>query len=377
MSRKRKTGDGLPKRVYPRGKAWYYFAPEKLRDPKDDKLKSWIPLAYFSEGLPAMLTALGSLLKDKRLDQGSMAHVCTEYKARKLSGYTEETRDQYAQYLDVIASDFEEFYFAQVTTKDWADFLRNHYSEKINTARKITALAGRVFRFGISEMGLRQDNPIDQIDLSDYKPERRTILPTHDQVRAIRGAGMHSKPRKKTGKVLPNPSGPMFQCLIDMEYLCWARAIDIRTLKEAQIDGDWIRIKPSKTTRTSGRAVDIFITPQIRAIIERARDVKRGYRVISPFLFPSRKGKAYTKSGLFSMWDRARDRLGIGKDSPPEERIQFRDLRALGATDAARAGENRKAIQDRLVHTSGKTTDIYIKEAVPEKSEIAMDLPWN
>jgi integrase len=76
------------------------------------------------------------------------------------------------------------------------------------------------------------------------------------------------------------------------------------------------------------------------------------------------------------MWDRARDRLGIDKDSPPEERIQFRDLRALAATDAARTGEEKDEIRKRLVHTSSKTSEIYIKDVIPELSEIDMKLPW-
>ncbi len=46
------------------------------------------------------------------------------------------------------------------------------------------------------------------------------------------------------------------------------------------------------------------------------------------------------------------------------------------ATDAAKKGENKADIQSRLVHTSGRTTDIYIKESVPARSEIDMDLPW-
>jgi integrase len=70
------------------------------------------------------------------------------------------------------------------------------------------------------------------------------------------------------------------------------------------------------------------------------------------------------------MWDRARERAGITED------VQFKDLRALGATDAARRGDDRRDIQKRLVHTSGKTTDIYIKEAIPDVSEIDMKLPW-
>lgn len=173
-----------------------------------------------------------------------------------------------------------------------------------------------------------------------------------------------------TGKTLPNPSGPMFAALIDMTYLCWARAIDIRTLKEDQIDGDWLRLKPSKTLKSSGNAVDIFITPEINNVIETVKKIKQTYKVNTPYLFPTRKGTPYTKNGLCSMWDRAKERANIIDD------VQFRDLRALGATDAAKRGEQLEAIRKRLVHTTSKTSEIYIKETVPEKSEICMELPW-
>ena len=58
--------------------------------------------------------------------------------------------------------------------------------------------------------------------------------------------------------------------------------------------------------------------------------------------------------------------------------VVLRDIRALAATDTdtARRGENRSDIQMRLVHTSGKTTDIYIKEVIADVSEIPMALPW-
>lgn len=195
---------------------------------------------------------------------------------------------------------------------------------------------------------------------------------------------MHSAPRKDTGKMLPTPSGPMFGCLVDIAYLLWQRAVDVRMLKEAQIDGGiggYIRFKPGKTKKSSGKSVDILITPAIYEVLERARAVKKEYKVhgkplITPYLFPTRKGTPHGKSGLFSMWDRARDRLGIDKDSPPDERIQFKDLCALGATDAAKAGEKIEAIQNRLVHTSTKTSEIYIKEAVPSKSAIDVAVPW-
>lgn len=383
MNRSRKTSKGLPRRVYLRHGAWYFFSPAPIRDPKDGKLKKWIQLAHQYEGEEAMYAARAALFADKSSQQGCMPHVCGEFKAKKLGKYSKDTQAQYKQYLDVISDAFEEFQASQVTTKSCADFLRDRFGNegKHNTAQKYSALMKKLFKYVISELGLRQDNPIDQLDLSDYETERRLVLPTHEQVKQIRDAGMHSKPRKDTGKQLPNPSGPMFACVIDMTYLCWGRAIDIRMLKEAQISDDKIRFKPSKTVKSSGKAVDIVITQEIRAVIDRARTIKKAYKVkghdlITPYLFPTTKGGAYSKSGLFSMWDRARDRLGIDKDSPPEARIQFRDLRALGATDAARTGEEKEAIRKRLVHTTSKTSEIYIKDVIPELSEIDMKLPW-
>jgi integrase len=116
--------------------------------------------------------------------------------------------------------------------------------------------------------------------------------------------------------------------------------------------------------------VDIAITPQIADVIKRARAIKKEYEVISPYLFPTQKGEAYSKSGLSSMWRRAKDRAGIKDD------VTFKDIRALGATDAAKAGQDRKDIQTRLAHTSGRTTEIYIKEAIADVSDIASTLPW-
>lgn len=381
MPRKRKEGAGLPRRVYQKHGAYYFVPREPMLDPRDPaskEKKSWLYLCRIEDGEAALYTELGKLLDEKRLAAGSMPFVCAEFKAHKLGEYTDETRKDYTRYLDLIASVFEDFHAAQVTTKDCADFLRAKFKGKANTARKVAALLGKLFRYVISELGLRQDNPMDQIDLGAYKTVRRTKLPTHEQIAAIRAGGMESRPREDNGTTFATASGPMFACIIDMSYLLWARAIDIRTLKEAQIApaadgrllGGLIRIKPTKTEKTSGKMVDIAITAQIAAVIERARAIKKEYEVISPYLFPTQKGEAYSKSGLSSMWRRAKERAGVKDD------VTFKDIRALGATDAAKAGQDRKDIQTRLAHTSGKTTEIYIKEAIADVSDIAVTLPW-
>ncbi|MBN3804842.1 tyrosine-type recombinase/integrase [Paraburkholderia sp. Ac-20336] len=97
-------------------------------------------------------------------------------------------------------------------------------------------------------------------------------------------------------------------------------------------------------------------------------------RAISHRLFPCLRrrsvGTPYTRSGLNSMWRRAKAQAEVTLD------VQFKDIRAIGATDAAKRGEHREAIQTRLAHTSAQTTEIYIKEAIPETSSIDLDLPW-
>lgn len=327
-------------------------------------MKNWITLARVYQGEAVMLAALAALLGPDVATVDTMPYLCDEFKANKLKRYSSDVQDQYKQYLTVISGVFDKFLVAQVTTKDCADFLRARFKDKQNTGQKYAALMRKLFRYAISELGLRNDNPIDQLDLSDYETKRREALPTHAEIKAIRTAGFIGLDGRKT------PSGPTFACLIDMSYLVWQRAIDVRTLKESQIGATAIRFKPSKTAKTSGKVVDIAITPAIQSVIDAARAAKKTYKIISPYLFPTKAGKSYSKTGLFSMWDRARERAKITTD------VQFRDIRALGATDAARRGEKMGDIQTRLAHTSSRTSEIYIKEVVPTESIIDMEIPW-
>jgi integrase len=368
MPRTRVKNKGLPRRVYIKHGAYRFLATPKIVDPSDGKLKSWIKLSNISEGESVMYAALAKLLDDSVLNQESMSYLCEEYVKHKLHEYSKETQDQYKSFCKKIAANFAEFNVDQVTTKDCADFLRHNFKAtdkaKNNTAKKYAALLRKIFIFAISELGLRQDNPIDNLDTSHYKTGRREVLATHEQIAAIRAAGFIGRDGKKTH------SGEMFACIIDMSYLCWQRAIDIRLLKESQISNGYITFKPSKTSKTSGKQVDIYITAEIQAVIEKAREIKRKYSIISEYLFSKDDCQPYAKSGLSTMWKRAKERSGIKED------VIFKDIRALGATDAAKRGEDRADIQKRLAHTSAKTTEIYIKEVIPDKSNLKSKLPW-
>jgi site-specific recombinase XerD len=372
MNRRRTKDKDLPQRVYVKSGAYFFVPAQPMLNPATKKVQAWIRLCRVDDGKSKMLVELAKLIDEKKLAVGGMPFLCDDFKKTKLGKYEKETREQYTQYLGVIAEEFEEFHAAEVTTKEFADFLYDKFSTMPNTAQKYAGLARKLFKHAISRHGFRKDNPIDQLDMADFETSRREMLPTHEHVRLIRAAGMTSKKRKDTGKTLPTPSGPMFACIIDMTYLLWARAIDIRMLHEDQIQDGRIRIKASKTRNTSGKIVDLTITAEIQAVLDRARAIKAGYQLEEDlgYLFPSMKGTPYTKSGLTTMWDRARDRSGI------TDSVWFKDLRALGATDALKAGEKRGEISTRLSHMSEKTTEIYLKEAVAEASHIDLALPW-
>jgi integrase len=297
----------------------------------------------------------------------TMPNLCTEWKKNKLKPYTQGVRDKYERMADVISHAFQEFHAAAVTTKNCADFLRANFGDKANTARKYAGVLREMFKYGISELGLRESNPCDNLDLSDYETKRREI-----DIATARAAIAKIRTAALTGEDgLPTESGPTFQCMIDMAYLCWQRAIDVRVLRDSQIADGMIRLKPSKTKNSSGKVIDIVITPAIQAVLDRADSISKRDKKDkkeSSYLFPSRKGTPYAKSGLNSMWTRAETRAEVTFD------VTSRDLRSTGAIDAALSGEERKAIQKRLAHTSAKTTEIYLEQAIPETSEIDLGL---
>ncbi|TWI47716.1 hypothetical protein IP92_02777 [Pseudoduganella flava] len=92
----------------------------------------------------------------------------------------------------------------------------------------------------------------------------------------------------------------MFVAIIDITYLLQARAIDMQTMRHGKFESGVIHLKPRKTAKSSA-AANIVITPTIRGY-DRGRAIKRSRGIISPHLFATTKGGAYSKTGLISMW---------------------------------------------------------------------------
>lgn len=110
-----------------------------------------------------------------------------------------------------------------------------------------------------------------------------------------------------------------------------------------------ILIEPTKTRDSSGAKIAVEITPDIKAVLERARAIGN---VKSTFVFHTSRGMS--TSAIKSAWRRARDRAGV---TAP----WFRDLRPKPLSDAKHRGVSLEALRDAAAaHASVGTTEGYI-----------------
>lgn len=114
----------------------------------------------------------------------------------------------------------------------------------------------------------------------------------------------------------------------------------------------------------TGVWVEIEIVGELAQII----DAHSAAKIVRLTFVHREDGKAYTTEGLGAMFRRAAvgNALKPLKASEQVRDFGLRDLRAKGATEMYRAGTPLRTLQYLLGHKSSKTTEIYIKELVPE-----------
>lgn len=87
---------------------------------------------------------------------------------------------------------------------------------------------------------------------------------------------------------------------------------------------------------------------------------------LHPTFIRKRNGKPYTVTGIGAMFRRYCVGTGKRPADPAVRDFGLRDLRAKGATDMHRAGEDIRKISALLGHASEQTTRVYIKSLLPE-----------
>ena len=121
----------------------------------------------------------------------------------------------------------------------------------------------------------------------------------------------------------------------------YQRSTDARILGRRHIDDKLILVAPTKTRRSSGVEIEVTVTPELQAVLDRAAGISKKWKVVCPHVIHARQGTAYTRSGVYSAFSRAGARLSIKGADP-------KSLRKFAANEAKRAGYNMEEIQDAL-----------------------------
>lgn len=335
------------KRVYSKHGRWYFV----------DTTGKWHPLTRVDEGESALLRALAKRKDALAVREGSVSALWRAWWDRFKAGYAESTRADYELMFPKIDIGFEDFDVHEVTPATIFDFV-HQWADTPRQANKYLALLSMMFRFACAPLRLRNDNPCDQVDPLDTGPKRTRYI-TDREFHKIRAGARKSKSGAKV------PSGEMIVCAIDLAYLTFQRQGEIRRLLWTDMDDEWIRFRPAKTESTTGAKVRWRRTPEINAVLERARKIGK---VKSLFVIHNLKGQPYTKSGVETAWARACERAGV-------EDAHFHDLRAKAQTDAKAAGYTMEQIRDGATHADTKTTEGYIKRREELESRIDLPLP--
>jgi len=130
---------------------------------------------------------------------------------------------------------------------------------------------------------------------------------------------------------------------IELAYATGLRVGDLCRLRWQDLDGF--------ETRKTGERLGYETTDGFDALLARARALQA--RVGSLYVLCDAAGRPFTRKVIAHRWHKARTLAGV-----PD--VQFRDLRAAGATEKDRT-EGHAAAQKFLGHRNAATTDRYLR----------------
>lgn len=355
------------RRVYVRDGSYYWVQPYTER---------WKKLCRVEDGEVRMLERLAAekAKVEKIGGTGNIPHLVDKYVRLHQKDHKEKAWPAYGRY---VKRGFADVDIDQMDVPYVRQFLKDNWKDKPHMQRVMRAFLSGFFDWCIDQR-LMTTNPCRDVKLK--KPKPRTTLISGDHFAAIRECMLtftyERGGRQLTAKV---PTGPMMQCFIDLCYLTAQRSTEIRNLRWTVDPKDpdscsWvdraagvIHFRPSKTEDSSGVSVDFRITPEIEAVLERARGIGRvkGVHVIH-----TKKGQPYAANSALKAWKVAKKRAGL-----EDARYTIKDIRAMALTDAENAGYDIEALKETAAHTNEKQTLDYIKSRNVPTSEIRLHVP--
>lgn len=336
---RKNLGQKLPKRVYLRGRSFYYVhaASKRWENLGSDLSKA----AIVADSYNANKSTAGTM--NYWFDQW-LKELASQVRAGALA---ERTEEDYTKNVIFLREFFGDMHPSLVNTADVQAYLVIGRDEDrpIRANREVAALSS-CFRWmkSLNKGGVK-NNPCKGVIKNSE--ESRTRYVTDAEYRKV-----HSK----SSAVLRAWAETIYRTLQrPSDVLTWTRSKNI-------IEEDGIVYLTFRQSKT-GAPVKIIVAPMLEEIFERLRVERERQKVKSDFLFPTENGKQYTRSGITSIWSRATKEAGV---------VDFGvyDAKSKGATDMYLAGTPLETIQFLCAHDSVRTTERYVKSRIVRAVEI-------
>ena len=308
MGRSKKHDRHLPARMRFKHGAYYRVVRDRwtpLGKHFGAALKQWAAL----EASPPVVTTVGQALDAYLMDELPQLADATQVEYRRMSAQLREV------FGDTPLDEVEATHIAQYLHKR---------SARVQANREM-ALLSSVFAYAM-RLGFAKANPCRGVRRN--KEARRTRLPTGPELAALLLA-----------------ASPTLRAMIELSLMTGMRKRDLLKLAIADLSPRGIEVCTSKTATPVCFTWDVAL----RALV----DGVKGSRQIGP-LFITRRARGWTSSGLDSVWDRLRAKVGITA-------LHWHDLRAWALTMADRT-RGREYARLLAAHQDAATTDIYLRD---------------
>lgn len=314
--RPRKKDRHLPACMYQKHGAYYLVRKgkwERLGTEYQDAL-----LAY------AKRMATGTLGGMPALIDRAMAHHRKKVK--------ENTAKQYEAAAERLKTIFAEFEPHQVLPKHVAA-VKMELADTPNMCNRILSFLRIVFNYALEWQEV-DSNPC--IGISRHQEGRRDRYITDAEFAA-----------------LLNAASPYIRCILEMCYLTGQRIGDVLAIRLADITEEGVSFVQEKT----GAKLIVAMTPDLQAVIDRAKALPRKVRTLT--LFCSRTGKPVDYSTVKTAFRALREKAGITD-------VTIHDIRAKSLTDADREGKNAQTLGG---HTDARMTARYLRGRLPKVAQ--------
>jgi integrase len=199
------------------------------------------------------------------------------------------------------------------------------------SANRDKACMSAVFSFAMSE-GWVESNPCQAVARLTEKPRRRTATGGEELA-------------------LAEIATPLWRALLAVAFIVGARPGELRLLKRSDLEAEGIHIRRPKT----GTESLIEWSPALRLAIDAAlaagdevsdrRAKRRGTAELPIYVFPAKRGKPYTVTGMSQAFAKFCRKAGV-------QGLQMRDARRTAASEA----DSLQHAQALLGHTTSAMT---------------------